>query len=64
MSHHHHHHHDHTPTSAARILTAFLLNLFFSVFELIGGILTGSVAILSDAIHDLGDAAGIGLSFF
>ena len=63
MSHHHHHHHDHTPTSAARILTAFLLNLFFSVFELIGGILTGSVAILSDALHDLGDAAGIGLSF-
>ena len=59
-----HHHHDHTPTSAARILTAFLLNLCFSVFELIGGIFTGSVAILSDALHDLGDAAGIGLSFF
>ena len=59
-----HHHHPHSPTSAARILTAFLLNLFFSVFELIGGILTGSVAILSDALHDLGDAAGIGLSFF
>ena len=58
-----HHHHDHTPTSAARILTAFLLNLCFSVFELIGGIYTGSVAILSDALHDLGDAAGIGLSF-
>ena len=60
MSHHHHHH---APTSAARILAAFLLNLFFSVFELIGGILTGSVAILSDALHDLGDAAGIGCSF-
>ena len=59
-----HHHHPHSPTSAARILTAFLLNLFFSVFELIGGIFTGSVAILSDALHDLGDAAGIGLSFF
>ena len=63
MSHHHHHHH-HAPTSAARILAAFLLNLCFSVFELIGGIFTGSVAILSDALHDLGDAAGIGLSFF
>lgn len=62
MSHHHHHHH--SPSSSARILTAFLLNLCFSVFELIGGILTGSVAILSDALHDLGDAAGIGCSFF
>ena len=58
------HHHPHTPTSAARILVAFLLNLCFSVFELIGGIFTGSVAILSDALHDLGDAAGIGCSFF
>ena len=63
MSHHHHHHH-HSPTSAARILTAFLLNLCFSVFELIGGLYTGSVASLSDALHDLGDAAGIGCSFF
>ena len=45
------------------ILTAFLLNLAFSVFECAGGILTGSVAILSDAVHDLGDALGIGLSW-
>ena len=46
------------------ILVAFLLNLSFSIFEFIGGILTGSVAIISDALHDVGDAAGIGLSFF
>ena len=45
------------------ILTAFLLNLTFSVLECVGGLLTGSVAILSDAVHDLGDAAGIGLSY-
>ena len=45
------------------ILFAFLLNLFFSLFELIGGIFTGSVAILSDAVHDLGDAIGIGASY-
>jgi cobalt-zinc-cadmium efflux system protein len=46
------------------ILIAFLLNLFFSVFEFFGGIITGSVAIVSDAVHDLGDAASIGLSWF
>lgn len=45
------------------ILIAFLLNLVFSVFELIGSIFTGSVAIASDAIHDLGDAASIGISY-
>ncbi len=46
------------------ILVAFLLNLFFSVFELIGGSITGSVAIVSDAIHDVGDAASIGISYY
>ncbi len=44
-------------------LIAFILNLAFSLFELIGGIVTGSVAILSDALHDLGDATSIGVSF-
>ena len=46
------------------ILIAFLLNLFFSIFEFFGGLFTGSVAILSDALHDLGDATSIGISFF
>ena len=46
------------------IWAAFLLNLAFSIFEFVGGILTGSVAILSDAVHDIGDAASIGISFF
>lgn len=45
------------------ILIAFILNLLFSVFELIGGIKTGSVAIISDSVHDLGDAASIGISY-
>ena len=46
------------------ILFAFLLNLGFSIFEFFGGIFTNSVAILSDSIHDLGDALSIGISFF
>ena len=49
--------------SEKNILIAFLLNLFFAVFEFVGGILTGSVAILSDALHDIGDALSIGLAF-
>ena len=46
------------------ILIAFILNLSFSIFEFIGGIFTGSVAILSDSIHDIGDAVSIGISYF
>ena len=47
-----------------KILIAFILNLLFSVFEFFGGVFTGSVAIVSDAVHDLGDAASIGVSYF
>lgn len=46
-----------------KIFIAFILNLFFSIFELIGGLFTGSVAITSDAIHDFGDAASIGIAY-
>lgn len=45
------------------ILIAFILNLAFSIFEFVGGALTGSVAIVSDAVHDLGDAVSIGASW-
>ena len=41
---------------------AFLLNGFFALFEFVGGLFTGSIAIASDALHDLGDALSIGLS--
>ncbi len=46
------------------ILIAFILNAMFSVFEFIGGALSGSVAIVSDAVHDMGDALSIGISYF
>ena len=50
--------------SEKNILIAFILNLAFSVFELVGGIFTNSVAIISDSIHDIGDATSIGVSYF
>ncbi len=46
------------------ILIAFILNAAFAVFEFFGGIFTGSIAIASDAVHDIGDALSIGLSYF
>ena len=44
------------------ILIAFLLNMSFSLFEFFGGVVTNSVSIISDAVHDLGDAISIGIS--
>lgn len=46
------------------ILIAFLLNLLFSIIEFIGGAITNSIAIISDSIHDMGDAMSIGVSYF
>lgn len=45
------------------ILMAFILNLGFSLFELIGGFFTNSISIMSDSIHDLGDSISIGISY-
>ena len=44
------------------IFIAFILNISFSIFELIGGIFTNSISIMSDAVHDFGDALSIGIS--
>lgn len=49
--------------SNKKILVAFLLNFVFSIFELLGGLFTGSVAILSDSLHDFGDSLSIGISY-
>ena len=57
--HHHHHHHE----STKWIWTAFFLNLSFAIIEWIGGFWTNSIAIISDAIHDLGDSLAIGLAY-
>ncbi|MEP1097161.1 MAG: cation diffusion facilitator family transporter [Cyclobacteriaceae bacterium] len=58
---HSHHNHDH---SEGNIKVAFFLNLLFSIIEIIGGLLTNSVAIISDAVHDLGDSFTLGLSWY
>ncbi|EQC45602.1 cation diffusion facilitator family transporter [Bacteriovorax sp. Seq25_V] len=57
---HHHHHHG----GSGNILIAFFLNASFAVVEFIGGYLTNSVAIYSDAIHDLGDSLALLFAYF
>lgn len=65
--HHHHHHHDHHghdhSQKLSRVRWAFLLNLGFAIFELVGGFWFNSFAVLSDAIHDFGDALALGLAY-
>lgn len=56
-----HHHHG---GSGDSIKTAFLLNLSFTIIEIIGGILTNSMAILSDALHDFGDSLSLAIAWY
>lgn len=63
----HGHHHLHLHGShhvSGRIGFAFYLNLIFAVIELIGGFYVNSMAILTDALHDFGDALALGLSWY
>ena len=61
MGHDHHHTHD---TSTGNIRVAFFLNFIFAIIELIGGIYTNSVSILSDALHDFGDSISLGVAWY
>jgi cobalt-zinc-cadmium efflux system protein len=57
------HSHDHSKSSG-NIKIAFFLNIVFTILEFIGGLYVNSVAIISDALHDLGDSMSLGLSWY
>jgi cobalt-zinc-cadmium efflux system protein len=59
-----HGHGAHGHGSSGNLKTAFFLNLGFTILEIIGGLWTNSVAILSDAVHDLGDSLSLGLAWY
>ncbi len=58
MAHTHKHHHN-----EENIKVAFFLNLGFALAEIVGGILTNSMAILADALHDFGDSLSLAFSW-
>lgn len=58
------HNHSHENQSGKNLRTAFLLNISFTIFEIIGGFYVNSVAIISDAVHDLGDSISLGISWY
>lgn len=60
----HHHTHNHNHKAEANLKMAFWLNAVFAVIEIAGGIFTNSIAILSDAFHDLGDSVALGLAWY
>ncbi len=62
---HHHHEASHIPSTGNRpLIIALIIVLSIMVAEVIGGLLSGSLALLSDAGHMLVDALALGLSMF
>jgi len=60
MSHNHSHA---TPVSGARLLITLLLNLLITGVEIIGGVLSGSLSLISDALHNFSDGIAVAISY-
>lgn len=60
--HHHHHHHHHGGGSERALLGALLLTTAFLIVEIVGGLLAGSLALLSDAAHMFTDTAALAIA--
>lgn len=58
---HHHHHHGDNQTEG-RLWISIILNFIITAAEFIGGIISGSLALLSDALHNLNDTVSLGIS--
>ena len=63
--HHHAHSHSHSyaDTTGKRLLATSLLNIIFTVVEIVGGIISNSLSLLSDALHNLADSSAIFVAY-
>lgn len=57
------HHHIESKAGNARIFWAVVINILLTIVQIIGGILSGSLALIADAIHNLSDALSLVLAF-
>lgn len=66
MEHQHEHDHDHSAAnlSGKKFLGVTLLNATITIAEFVGGLLSGSLALLSDSLHNSSDTVAIALSYF
>lgn len=58
-----HHHHHSSQVRGKNLLVAILLNIAITLAQIIGGFLSGSLALLSDALHNLSDVISLVISF-
>ena len=61
--HGHNHSHDHNDLKGRNLLLSILLNILITVAQVIGGLLSGSLALLSDALHNFSDVISLIVSY-
>lgn len=61
--HHHHHHHGSQDLKGRNLLISIILNVVITLSQIIGGIISGSLALLSDALHNLSDVISLLISY-
>jgi cobalt-zinc-cadmium efflux system protein len=59
---HHHHHHSHHFDSNKKLYIAVIVNLLLTVAQVIGGVLSGSLSLIADALHNLSDAGALAIA--
>ncbi|NOZ73850.1 MAG: cation transporter [FCB group bacterium] len=59
----HHHHETNGEVSGIRLLITLILNLTITVAEIIGGLLSGSLSLISDALHNFSDGIAVVISY-
>ena len=57
-------HHHHAPESDRALLGAVFINILLTLAQVIGGIISGSLSLIADALHNLSDAASLGIALF
>lgn len=63
MGHQHDHHHDHGNLKGKKLGFSILLNLLITVAQVIGGLVSGSLSLLSDALHNFSDVISLLISY-
>lgn len=61
--HDHHHHHHHHDVSGKNLFLTIILNIIITVSQIIGGIFSGSLALLSDATHNFSDVISLVIAY-
>ena len=63
MGHGHHHHHVDPEAGDRRVFAAIAVNVGLTVVQIVGGILSGSLALIADALHNFSDAVSLIIAF-